>query len=93
MVDIEASFFYPNKERFFRDVSEVLKKDGTFLYGVFMHKRQYSQIETWLNRYFDIEKKEDISEDGIRALKYGSGKTNEWIESDFPFCKYFMLYF
>ena len=39
-LDIEASFFYPNKERFFREIASVLKRDGTFLYGCFMWRSQ-----------------------------------------------------
>lgn len=35
-VDIESSFFYPNKMAFFREVSRALKPDGTFIYGAMM---------------------------------------------------------
>ncbi len=36
IVDIESSFFYPNKMAFFRQVSRALKPDGTFIYGAMM---------------------------------------------------------
>jgi len=40
IVDIESSFFYPNKMAFLREVSQALKPDGSFLYGAMMFKFQ-----------------------------------------------------
>ena len=34
VIDVESSFFYPNKEAFFREVNQVLRDDGMFFYGV-----------------------------------------------------------
>jgi len=62
VVDIESSFFYPDKRAFFREVSQALKKDGVFLYGSMMFSFQVPMIERWLKEFFDIEKQEDISE-------------------------------
>ena len=56
VVDIESSFFYPNKQAFYREVSNALKKDGVFLYGAMMFSFQKASIEGWLKNYFDIEK-------------------------------------
>ena len=88
-LDVEASFFYPSKERFFREIASVLKRDGTFLYGCFMWRSQQSAIETSLNKYFDIQKSEDISEMALRALELGSPKMSQWIKNEFPRCKNF----
>ena len=72
IVDIESSFFYPNKRAFFCGVSRALKEDGAFLYGALMFSFQQRMIESWLSSYFDIEKKQDISENAIQALKHDS---------------------
>jgi len=36
IVDIESSVFYPNKDAFYRQVSQALRRDGVFLYGTMM---------------------------------------------------------
>ncbi len=86
-LDVEASFFYPNKDRFFREITQVLKKDGTFIYGCFMRTSDTIQIEASLSRYFDIDKREDITDMTVKSLQLGTEKINNWIESDFPWCK------
>lgn len=32
-IDIESNFFYPNKMRFYREISKVLRSDGRFILG------------------------------------------------------------
>lgn len=71
-IDIESSVFYPNKLKFFREISKVLRKDGVFLYGAMMPAFQMKSFEAKLSTYFDIEKSEEISKEYLRALKLGT---------------------
>eukprot|EP00347_Sterkiella_histriomuscorum_P007691 403347941 len=83
-VDIESSVFYPNKQRFFCEVSKVLKKDGTFLYGTMMPAFQMKSIERSLTNQFDIVKSEDITQEVVKALKLGTQGFTDLIENNFP---------
>ena len=89
VVDIESSAFYPNKGAFYRQVSNILRRDGVFLYGTMMFAFQMNAFERRLEQYFDIEKKEEITTECLRSLKLGTPQTRDWIENNFPWCKLF----
>ena len=36
VIDIESSFYYPDKERYLSEVAKVLKDDGLFVYAFYI---------------------------------------------------------
>lgn len=48
LVDIESSFFYPDKTAFLREVREVLRDDGVFFYGSLIQSGRVTELEALL---------------------------------------------
>ncbi len=89
LVDIESSFFYPNKGAFFEEVNKVLKEDGTFFYGTLVFSNKIDKIDYSLNRLFNIEHQEDITAGVIRSLKLDTNAVSRFIDKHYPWCKNF----
>ena len=87
VVDVESSIFYPNKEAFLREVSQVLKEDGSFFYATLIPKGKMTILYSYIKRYFEIEKEEDITDNVVRSLKLDSQSVSSFIERNFPWCK------
>ena len=47
----------------------VLKEDGLFFFGTLTPKGKQEQIQTWVERYFEVVKQEDITDNVVRSLK------------------------
>lgn len=86
-IDIESSFFYPNRKLFLDQLKKVLKKDGVFLYATIVPQFKLKSLETQLKQYFEIQKEEDISENAIKALQLGTPGFRSFIENNYPYCK------
>lgn len=69
VINLEASFYYPNVERFFSHVVRVLKPRGHFLYA---DMRYVEEIDAWRaqlrNTGFELLSEEDITPNVVRAL-------------------------
>lgn len=44
-------------------------------------------FERNLERYFDIEKKEEITKEALKSLRLDSKNMSDLIDNNFPFCK------
>lgn len=84
LVDIESSFFYPDKTAFLREVREVLKEDGTFYYGTLLPYWKANQLHNLLSRWFQVEHEEDITANVVRSLKQDSKATANFIDQHYP---------
>ncbi|CDW83792.1 UNKNOWN [Stylonychia lemnae] len=91
VVDIESSVFYPDKNAFYRQVSQVLRRDGVFLYGVMMFSFQVNNFEKNLEKYFDIEKREEISKEVQKSLRIDTPNVSDLIENNFPVYTHWIL--
>lgn len=87
VIDIESSYFYPNKDAFLREVNSVLKEDGMFFWGCMVPRSKLDKKYQLINKYFDIVKDEDITDNVVRSLKLDSTHVSRFIESNFPWCK------
>lgn len=85
LVDIESSFFYPDKTAFLREVREVLKEDGTFYYGTLLPYWKVNQMHNLLGRWFQVEHEEDITANVVRSLKLDTKATSDFIDAHYPF--------
>jgi SAM-dependent methyltransferase len=69
VINLEASLYYPNVERFFRNVVRVLRPGGYFLYA---DMRYVEEIEVWRMQLRSTGLKclseEDITQNVLRAL-------------------------
>ena len=92
VVDIESSFFYPNKAVFLREVREVLKDDGTFFFGTLILYNRVKALENLIKRNFDIEHQEDITSNVVRSLKLDSDSINRFIDRHYPWGKCYLYY-
>ena len=88
LVDIESSFFYPDKTSFLREVREVLKDDGIFFYGALMPNNRVQTLNSLLYRYFEVEKEEDITANAIHSLKLDSETMSRFIDNHYPWCMF-----
>jgi hypothetical protein len=48
LVDIESSFFYPDKTAFLKEVREVLRDDGVFFYGSLIQSGRVTEFDALL---------------------------------------------
>jgi ubiquinone/menaquinone biosynthesis C-methylase UbiE len=83
VIDIESSFFYPDKTGFFREVNTVMKNDGTFILGFLAFRGQVPQINASIKMYFDITKEADITDNAIRSLKLDTPNVSQFIDDKF----------
>jgi len=61
VIDVENSLFYGSQDRFFMNVSQVLKDDGTFFFADCRQASAFSSFEKDIQKYFDIQFSEDIT--------------------------------
>lgn len=88
VIDIESSFFYPNKVAFLRQVSIVLKNDGSFIFGFFAFRGQIPTLMASVKMFFDITKETDITDNVIRSLKLDTPNLSHMFNEKFGFGKY-----
>ena len=92
VINLEASFYYPNVERFFRNVVRVLRPGGYFLYA---DMRYVEEMEAWRTQLRNTGLKclseEDITHNVLRALDLDQNYRRTVIEQYVPklFHKYF----
>lgn len=92
IINIESSQCYEDKEKFYKSVKRILKKDGVFLYAdIFGPETQIERIEDSVKQYFVIQESIDITHNVTLSCEHLANKlvkfTNEK-NSD----KYKMLY-
>jgi SAM-dependent methyltransferase len=91
LVDIESSFFYPDKTAFLKEVREVLKEDGTFYYGTLLPYWKVNNMHNVLNRWFQVEHEEDITANVVRSLKLDTKATSDFVDKQYPmFFRWFL---
>ena len=69
VVDIESSFYYPDKEAFLRGVHSILKDDGLFIFAFYTLYTKLPEMYTSIRTYFEIVKEEDITDNAIESLR------------------------
>ena len=84
VVDIESSFYYPDKLAFIRGVHHVLKDDGLFVLAFYIENTRLQEIYDCVNRYFKVEKSEDITENALKALKLDKNSVSHFCDTHFP---------
>jgi len=89
LVDIESSFFYPDKTSFLKEVREVLRDDGTFFYGVLVPSWRLFNLDLTLRKWFDVQSEEDVTCSVLRSLQLDSTTLSTFIDSHYPWCKRF----
>jgi hypothetical protein len=87
LVDIESSFFYPDKTAFLREVREVLREDGTFFYGTLVPAWKVNSFMSLIRRWFDVEYEEDITQGVVRSLRLDTDAMNGFIDKHYPWSK------
>jgi hypothetical protein len=87
LVDIESSFFYPDKTAFLREVREVLRDDGVFFYGSLIQSRRVPELEALLFKYFEVQKEEDITQNILQSLHFDTDAVSQYLDNTFPWCK------
>jgi hypothetical protein len=87
VIDVENSLFYGSQDRFFMNVSQVLKDDGTFFFADCRPAGSFASFEKDIRKYFDIEVSEDITPRVINALSLDTPRMRKIIEDNFPSSK------
>ena len=84
VVDIESSFYYPDKLAFIRGVHHVLKDDGLFVLAFYIENTRLQEIYDCVNRCFKVEKSEDITDNALKALKLDKNSVSHFCDTHFP---------
>ena len=87
LVDVESSFLYPNKTAYLREVREVLKDNGMFYFGAILPWTRVAPLTTFLRRWFDVQREEDITANVLLSLKLDTVSINNFIDNHYPWCK------
>jgi SAM-dependent methyltransferase len=87
VIDIESSFYYPDKLAFLKEVFNVMKDDATFIFAFYTHETKLAEIYDYINRYFFVEKSEDITENAIKSLKLDRESVVNFCDNHYPWCK------
>lgn len=66
--NIEASHAYGYDIKFYKSVSNLLKKDGKFIYIDFIDRKKFSQLKSNINRIFNILEFKDITLNVYKSL-------------------------
>ncbi len=70
VLNVESSHRYPQPEVFFKEVYRVLKPEGYFLFADFRYDYEIEETELQLKKSgLQIEKKQDITQNVVEALK------------------------
>jgi SAM-dependent methyltransferase len=81
VINIEASFCYPDFDRFLVEVRRVLKPNGHFLYADLRLDREVEQLRSALNRSgLVLIEQEDITAAVVRALTVDSARRRGLID-------------
>lgn len=85
VINLEASLYYPNVERFFRHVLRVLKPGGYFLYS---DMRYVEEIDVWrtqlMNTGLELLREEDITRNVVGALALDQNRKRELVQRYVP---------
>ena len=87
VLDIESSFYYPNKLSFLREVYYAMKDDGLFIFGFYIQETQLPEIYDYINRFFTVVKAEDVTENAIKSLKLDRESVVNYCDTHYPWCK------
>ncbi len=87
VIDIESSFYYPNKLAYLKEVSQVMKDDATFIFAFYIQETRLAEIYEYINKYFYVEKSEDITDNAIKALKLDRESIINFCDNHYPWCK------
>jgi hypothetical protein len=92
VVDIESSFYYPNKLAFLREVYYAMKDDGLFIFGFYAHDTNLPDIYDYVNRFFTVVKLEDVTENAIKSLKLDRESVGTYCDAHYPWCKIIYIF-
>lgn len=87
VVDIEAFFYYQDKQAYLREVHRVMKEDGIFVLSFFIQRTRLEEIHNYLRMYFDIKVEDDITENVMHSLRLDTQKLTRFADSNFGFSK------
>lgn len=73
VLNVESSHRYPQAELFFNEVYRVLKPGGYFLFADFRYNFEIDELKLQLkNSNLQVEKKQDITPNVVKALKFAT---------------------
>lgn len=85
VINVEASFYYPNLDRFLGEVVRVLRPNGHFLYA---DMRYGEELETWQEKLhrtgLELLGAEDITRNVLRGLQLCRARREKLIERYVP---------
>lgn len=83
VLNIESSYYYPDKYLFYKEIAKVLKIQGYFLYADFFDTSELAHIEEFLLQIgFSILRNQDITSNVILSIDK-SAKNNECLMREF----------
>lgn len=91
IVDIEAFFYYQDKNSYFREAHSVLKEDGRLFMAFFIQRTRLEEIHNFIRQYFDILKEDDITENALHSLRLDSQKLSRFADTHYPMGKFLFL--
>ena len=68
IINIEASHCYNNYTKFYKNINNILNKNGTFIYLDFIKNDEHKLLEKDINKYFNIVKYNDITNNVVQSL-------------------------
>ena len=83
-IDIESSFYYPDKEAFLREMHSVLKENGIFFYVVPILRTNLDELHHHMKRYFSILREDEITDNVLKAKSLDSSRLSHFIDQHFP---------
>jgi SAM-dependent methyltransferase len=84
LIDVKSSFFYPDKDAFFREAAKVLKDDGLFFISIVNFRTHLEQVHRDIKRHFMILVEEDVTDNALRSLHLDSDRIQRFIDERFP---------
>ena len=85
VLNVESSGYYPDFERFLREVVRVLRPGGYFLYA---DMRYQEDVETWraqlIKTHLQLVQEEDITTNAVRALELDRDRRQELVKQLTP---------
>ncbi|MFH1827051.1 MAG: class I SAM-dependent methyltransferase [bacterium] len=85
VINVESSHSYQNIDKFFREVYQVLKPDGYFLFADFRYKKDFALLKNQIkNSKIKIIKEENITDNVIKALNLDNSRKVNLIKKLVP---------
>ncbi len=85
VVNVEASLYYPNLNKFFEHVQRVLKRNGYFLYT---DLRYEEKVEIWRTQLksmgLRLVKEEDITDNVLKAMELDQERRKQLVDKYVP---------